>query len=72
MLTDGSIMGLAVDWVTGNLYGGGKNGIIFVCSLTTTAADLLNCVTLLSGREYLGYLWALAVEPIRGLESHKI
>ena len=46
---DGSMFGLAVDFITGNLYGGNNGSYIFVCSSAMTGP--LNCTTILNSRD---------------------
>ena len=61
IIIDGTIYGLAFDWVTKNLYGVSSNGIAFACN--TTAGTMLHCVMLISGQ---GALYGIAVNPYEG------
>ena len=54
VILDGNITGLAVDWITGNLYGAGRGGYIFVCDTNTTGP--LNCTTVLNSQEHFTFL----------------
>ena len=46
---DGNIVGLAVDWITGNLYGASRGGYIFACNTNTTGPS--SCITVLTSIE---------------------
>ena len=48
---DGYIEDLNVDWITGNLYGVGDKGYMFVCN--TTNSESLNCRTYISVFNFL-------------------
>ena len=61
MISDGTIYGLAFDWITSNLYGVSSNGIVFACN--TTAGPMIECIALLSGQ---GNLYGIVVNPIEG------
>ena len=54
---------MAHDWITGNLYGVSRNGIVFVCN--TSSSELLDCEVLLSGQ---GDLIGIALNPIEGYD----
>ena len=52
MIKDGNFYGLAVDWITGNLYGATRGGYTFVCN-TSAVVEPLNCPTSLSSLDGL-------------------
>ena len=53
--------GLALDWISGKLYGVGRAGFVFVCPTTTTGN--ISCTTVLSGQ---GALKGIALDPNSG------
>ena len=67
MFADRDIEGLAVDWVTGNLYGV-SSGLVFVCN-APAGSESLNCKNLLSGQVYQN---GIALDPNRGFEFNQI
>ena len=48
-IADGDIFSLAVDFMTGNLYGASRGGYIFVCNTAITGP--LNCTTILNSHD---------------------
>ena len=65
--TDGLITSIALDWMTGNLYGVTHRGYLFVCKLTSGAVTSLKCKTLLPGEQMFQ---VIAVNPNTGYGLH--
>ena len=61
MIADGAMRGLAVDWITSNLYGVTSDGYVFVCIGSSNLQ--LKCITLLAGQ---GQLNGIALDPNSG------
>ena len=61
LIADGNIYGLAVDWITGNVYGGGSGGDLFVCRPVKTGE--MACETLLSDQ---GQINGIVLDPNSG------
>ena len=53
-----------MDWITGNVYGGGSGGILFVCKPVT--GGQMKCETLLTGQ---GQINGIALDPNSGYDS---
>ena len=66
LLTDVRIQGVALDFITTNLYGVTSSGYVFVCN--TTSSELLNCRTLLSGH----YPYGITLDSNGGYEFTKL
>ena len=58
---DGDINGLAVDWITANVYGVSKGGYIFACNSRT--AGPLSCTTIVNSPDTL---IGIALSPNEG------
>ena len=64
-LADGHVYALDFDWITGNIYGSGFFGYIFVCK-TTSSLENFVCATVLRGSSYQLSLRGIAVHPAEG------
>lgn len=60
-IADKYILAIALDWITGNLYGVNHAGDVFVCN--TEAGDSLKCANILRRQ---GRLHGIAVDPDQG------
>ena len=65
LIRDGTFRGLALDWITGNLYVGTGSGNIIVCKPATAAVEQLDCVNILSGQEFMH---GIALNPNDGYD----
>ena len=61
LCADTDMFGLALDWISGKLYGVGRTGSVFVCPTSTIGN--ITCTTVLSDQ---GVLSGIAVDPNSG------
>ena len=59
--SDELISGLALDWITGNLYGVSTRGIVFACK--ARVRGLMKCMVVLEGQKTLR---GIALDPKNG------
>ena len=60
-IADKQIQAIAMDWITGNLYGVNHAGVVFACN--TEGGNPLKCATVLRDQ---GRLHGIAVDPAQG------
>ena len=56
------MMGVAFDWITGNLYGIARRGHLFVCK-EAEATGSLRCMSLVIGK---GIFQEIVLNPLKG------
>lgn len=61
IFADGNLYGLALDWVTGNIYIASWGGFVLACDGRPTAP--FTCATVLTGQ---GHLSGIALDPVAG------